>query len=251
MAVTACPTGLAHTYLAAEALQKAAQERGVSLKVETNGAAGVNNPLSTEDIAGADCIIVATDRTVSTARFVGKRVVSVSTREAIRDPGAVLDRAAESSVPVYRGGDGFRSNDWKELGREAYRHLMSGITHMLPFVVAGGVLIALALFLAQLGVPASFTDMMDTVGRAAFVLVYPVLAAFIAYSISDLRPSCQDFWADTWHSWALLWVVRITGSPVGSGAHWWPVLRPACWFGCSTGSAVACPAPWNRYAPAC
>lgn len=186
VAVTACPTGLAHTYLAAEALQKAAQERGVSLKVETNGAAGVNNPLTTEDIAGADCIIVAADRTVSTARFVGKRVVSVSAREAIRDPEAVLDRAAESCVPVYRGGDGFRSNDWKELGREAYRHLMSGITHMLPFVVAGGVLIAFALLFAQVGVPASVTSMMNTVGRAAFVLMYPVLAAFIAYSISDL-----------------------------------------------------------------
>ncbi len=186
VAVTACPTGLAHTYLAAEALQKAAQERGVRLKVETNGAAGVNHPLSSEDIANADCIIVAADRAVSTARFVGKRMVSVSAREAIRDPGAVLDRAAESSVPVYRGGDGFRANDWKEQGREAYRHLMSGISHMLPFVVAGGVLIALALLLAQLGAPSTITDMMDTVGRAAFVLIYPVLAAFIAYSIGDI-----------------------------------------------------------------
>lgn len=186
VAVTACPTGLAHTYLAAEALQKAAQERGVSLKVETNGAAGVSDPLTTEDIAGADCIIVAADRTVSTARFVGKRVVSVSAREAIRDPGAVLDRAAESCVPVYRGGDGFRANDWKEQCREAYRHLMSGISHMLPFVVAGGVLIAFALLFAQLGAPPAITDMIDTVGRAAFVLIYPVLAAFIAYSISDM-----------------------------------------------------------------
>lgn len=186
VAVTACPTGLAHTYLAAEALQKAAQERGVSLKVETNGAAGVNHPLSSEDIANADCIIVAADRAVSTARFVGKRMVSVSAREAIRDPGAVLDRAAESNVPVYRGGDGFRANDWKEQGREAYRHLMSGISHMLPFVVGGGVLIAFALLLAQLGAPSPLTDMMDTVGRAAFVLIYPVLAAFIAYSIGDI-----------------------------------------------------------------
>lgn len=186
VAVTACPTGLAHTYLAAEALQKAAQDRGVRLKVETDGAAGVSNPLTPDDIAGADCIIVAADRAVSTARFVGKRMVSVSAREAIRNPGAVLDRAAESNVPVYRGGDGFRANDWKEQCREAYRHLMSGISHMLPFVVAGGVLIAFALLFAQLGAPAPVTDMMDTVGRAAFVLIYPVLAAFIAYSISDM-----------------------------------------------------------------
>ncbi|EFB75593.1 PTS fructose transporter subunit IIABC [Subdoligranulum variabile] len=186
VAVTACPTGLAHTYLAAEALQKAAQDRGVRLKVETDGAAGVSNPLTPDDIAGADCIIVAADRAVSTARFVGKRMVSVSAREAIRNPGAVLDRAAESNVPVYRGGDGFRANDWREQCREAYRHLMSGISHMLPFVVAGGVLIALALLFAQLGAPSPVTDMMDTVGRAAFVLIYPVLAAFIAYSISDM-----------------------------------------------------------------
>lgn len=186
VAVTACPTGLAHTYLAAEALQKAAQERGVRLKVETNGAAGVSDPLSPDDIAHADCIIVAADRAVSTARFVGKRVVSVSAQEAIRDPGAVLDRAAESNVPVYRGGDGFRANDWKEQCREAYRHLMSGISHMLPFVVGGGVLIAFALLFERLGVPAPVTDMMDTVGRAAFVLIYPVLAAFIAYSIGDM-----------------------------------------------------------------
>lgn len=186
VAVTACPTGLAHTYLAAEALQKAARERGVRLKVETNGAAGVSDPLSPDDIAHADCIIVAADRAISTARFVGKRVVSVSAQEAIRAPGAVLDRAAESNVPVYRGGDGFRANDWKEQCREAYRHLMSGISHMLPFVVGGGVLIAFALLFERLGVPAPVTDMMDTVGRAAFVLIYPVLAAFIAYSIGDM-----------------------------------------------------------------
>lgn len=186
VAVTACPTGLAHTYLAAEALQKAAQERGVSLKVETDGASGVSNALTPEDIAGADCIIVAADRTVSTARFVGKRMVSVSAQEAIRAPGAVLDRAAESCVPVYRGGAGFRDNDWKEQAREAYRHLMSGISHMLPFVVAGGVLIAFALLFGQLGAPEPLTDMMDMVGRAAFVLMYPALAAFIAYSIGDM-----------------------------------------------------------------
>lgn len=186
VAVTACPTGLAHTYLAAEALQKAAQARGMSLKVETNGAAGVSHPLTTEDIAGADCVIVAADRTVSTARFVGKRVVSVSATEAIRDPDGVLNRASDSGVPVYRGGDGFRSNDWKELGREAYRHLMSGISHMLPFVVAGGVLIALALLSYQMGLPESLSTMLNAVGRAAFVLMYPVLSAFIAYSIAGL-----------------------------------------------------------------
>ena len=118
----------------------------------------MNNPLTPDDIAGADCIIVAADRAVSTARFVGKRVVSVSAREAIRHPDSVLERAAESNVPVYRGGDGFRANDWREQCREAYRHLMSGISHMLPFVVAGGVLIAFALLFDQLGAPAPVTE---------------------------------------------------------------------------------------------
>ena len=101
---------------------------------------------------------MAADRAVSTARFVGKRVVSVSAREAIRHPDSVLERAAESNVPVYRGGDGFRANDWREQCREAYRHLMSGISHMLPFVVAGGVLIAFALLFDQLGAPAPVTE---------------------------------------------------------------------------------------------
>ncbi|WP_300253255.1 fructose-specific PTS transporter subunit EIIC [uncultured Subdoligranulum sp.] len=186
VAVTACPAGLAHTYMAAEALQQAAQARGIRLKVETCGASGAQNELTPQDIAGADCIIVAADRTVSTARFVGKRVLMVSAGEAIRDAAGVLDRASEGSVPVYRGGDAFRTSDWKELGREAYRHLMSGISHMLPFVVAGGVLIALALMLRQFGLPQEWAGMMGTVGRAAFTLVYPTLAAFIAYSIGDM-----------------------------------------------------------------
>ncbi|WP_300369087.1 fructose-specific PTS transporter subunit EIIC [uncultured Subdoligranulum sp.] len=183
LAVTACPTGLAHTYLAAEALQQAARQRGMRIKVETNGAVGVNQRLTEEEIAEADCIIVAADRAVSMARFVGKRLISVSAREGIRDAGALLDRAARHDAPVYRGGEALRANDWRELGREAYRHLMSGISHMLPFVVAGGVLIALALLLQSFGVAQDLIVMMSTVGRTAFVLVYPVLAAFIAYSI--------------------------------------------------------------------
>ena len=186
VAVTACPAGLAHTYLAAEALQKAARARGVTLKVETNGAAGVGDPLTEEDIRGADCVIVAADRAVSTARFVGKRLVSVSARQALRDPDGVLDRAAQGSAPVCRGDDAAHTWDWAALGKEGYRHLMSGITHMLPFVVAGGVLIAFALLFGKLGLSGTLADMMNTVGRAAIALMYPVLAAFIAYSIGDL-----------------------------------------------------------------
>lgn len=185
LAVTACPSGLAHTYLAAEALQKAARMHGRDLKVETNGAMGVEHPLTAEEIANADCILVAADRSVPMARFVGKRVLTISTREAIRDAQGVLERAAAGRAPVYRGGNALRTNDWQELGREAYRHLMAGISHMLPFVVAGGVMIAFALLFDQLGAPPVWGDVLNSLGRTTFVLVYPVLAAFIAHSIGD------------------------------------------------------------------
>ncbi len=185
LAVTACPMGVAHTYLAAEALRKAAQERGLTIKVETNGAVGVNDELESEEIAAADCIIIAADKGVSMARFVGKRVISVSAGDAVRSADAVLDRALNSKIPIYRGGNGFRTSDWRELGREIYRHLMNGISHMIPFVVVGGVMIALSLLLEQVGLPQNLCDLLNNVGKEAFVLIYPVLAAFIAVSIGD------------------------------------------------------------------
>ena len=185
LAVTACPMGMAHTYLAAEALRKAAQERGMTIKIETNGAAGVGDELKSEEIAAADCIIIAADKGVSMARFVGKRLISVSAGEAVRGADAVLDRALNSKVPVYRGGNAFRTSDWRELGREIYRHLMNGTSHMIPFVVVGGVMIALSLLLEQVGLPQKYCDLLNNVGNESFVLIYPVLAAFIAVSIGD------------------------------------------------------------------
>ena len=185
LAVTACPMGVAHTYLAAEALRKAAQERGLTIKVETNGAVGVNDELESDEIAAADCIIIAADKGVPMARFVGKRLLSVSAGDAVRSADAVLDRALNSRVPVYRGGNGFRTSDWRELGREIYRHLMNGISHMIPFVVVGGVMIAMSLLFAQMNVPQRYCDLLNNVGKEAFVLIYPVLAAFIAVSIGD------------------------------------------------------------------
>ena len=187
LGVTACPTGIAHTYLAAEALQQAAQARGVTIKVETNGAAGVANELTEEDIQAADCIIVAVDRSISLARFVGKRVVYTSAGEAVRDADALLEKAVSGKAAVYRGGHAFRTNDWKELGREYYGHLMSGISHMLPFVVGGGIMLALSMFIQHAAGSGELTEVMTNVGNAAFRLMYPVLAAFIAYSIAD-RP---------------------------------------------------------------
>ena len=148
--MTACPTGIAHTYLAAEALQQAAQARGLTLKVETNGAAGVNDELTDDEIQAAECVIVAVDRSIPLARFVGKRLVYASAGDAVRDADRLLEKAVSGKAPVYRGGHAFRTSDWKELGREYYGHLMSGISHMLPFVVAGGVMLALSLLLQHL-----------------------------------------------------------------------------------------------------
>ena len=187
LAVTACPTGIAHTYLAAEALQQAAQARGLTLKVETNGAAGVNDELTDDEIQAAECVIVAVDRSIPLARFVGKRLVYVSAGDAVRDADRLLEKAVSGKAPVYRGGHAFRTSDWKELGREYYGHLMSGISHMLPFVVAGGVMLALSLLLQHLGGPANWSTMMTNVGNAALAMMYPILSAFIAYSIAD-RP---------------------------------------------------------------
>ena len=150
LAVTACPTGIAHTYLAAEALQQAAQARGLTLKVETNGAAGVNDELTDDEIQAAECVIVAVDCSIPLARFVGKRLVYASAGDAVRDADRLLEKAVSGKAPVYRGGHAFRASEWKELGREYYGHLMSGISHMLPFVVAGGVMLALSLLLQHL-----------------------------------------------------------------------------------------------------
>ena len=187
LGVTACPTGIAHTYLAAEALQQAAQARGISIKVETNGAGGVGDELTEDEIQAADAIIVAVDRSIPLARFVGKRLVYASAGDAVRDADALLEKAVSGKALVYRGGHAFRANDWKELGREYYGHLMSGISHMLPFVVAGGVMLALSLLLQHLGAGKDVTTMMTNVGNAAMKMMYPILAAFIAYSIAD-RP---------------------------------------------------------------
>ena len=186
LAVTACPTGIAHTYLAAEALQQAAQARGLTLKVETNGAAGVNDELTEDEIQAAECVIVV-DCSIPLARFVGKRLVYASAGDAVRDADRLLEKAVSGKAPVYRGGHAFRTSEWKELGREYYGHLMSGISHMLPFVVAGGIVTAFSILLQHTGAPAKWIMLMTNVGKSSFAMMYPVLAAFIAYSIAD-RP---------------------------------------------------------------
>lgn len=193
LAVTACPTGIAHTYMAAEALERAAKERDVSLKVETNGASGVGNPLTPEEITAASCIIVAADKAVDMARFAGKPVLKVPVTAAVRTPGDLLDEALSDTVPRLpadgsaspwpAAGPARRRGKLKNWVHEGYTHLMSGISHMLPFVTGGGLLIASSYLLANLGISKNITWMMKAVGQEAFALMYPILSGFIALSM--------------------------------------------------------------------
>ena len=209
LAVTACPTGIAHTFMAAESLEQHAKKRGISIKVETNGSGGAKNVLTADEIAKADGIIVAADKNVAMARFNGKKVVITKVADGINKADELIDRALGGQAPVYHhtGGGGEAEGaaggaSDESLGRQAYKHLMNGVSHMLPFVVGGGILIALAFlvdgFMVDLNsLPAdqrgnfgSITPVaafFKNTGGAAFGFMLPVLAGFIAMSIAD-RP---------------------------------------------------------------
>lgn len=206
LAVTACPVGIAHTYMAAEKLERAAKQLGVEIKVETHGSIGVENALTAEDIATADGIIVAADKEVDKDRFAGKRVLECSVADAIRRPEELIRKFTEGEVPVYRPGPQSASEGKTEAKEDAsareaipaknavYRYLMNGVSYMIPFVVVGGLLIALSLGIGGeptekgLMVPeGSFWYPLLKVGEAAFTFMVPILAGFIAYSIAD-RP---------------------------------------------------------------
>ncbi|WP_314537836.1 fructose PTS transporter subunit IIB, partial [uncultured Selenomonas sp.] len=149
LAVTACPTGIAHTFMAAESLEQHAKKRGISIKVETNGSAGAKNVLTPEEIAAADGIIVAADKNVAMSRFDGHRVVITKVADGINKADELIDRALAGSAPVYHASgadtaEGADAAEEESLGRQIYKHLMNGVSHMLPFVVGGGILIALA-----------------------------------------------------------------------------------------------------------
>ena len=199
LAVTACPTGIAHTFMAAESIEQHAKKRGLTVKVETNGSAGVKNVLTPEEISAADGIIVAADKNVAMARFDGHRVVITKVADGINKADELIDRALSGSAPVYRasGADAVESADSGEeesLARQIYKHLMNGVSHMLPFVVGGGILIALAFLFDDYSInPSKFGSntplakfFMD-VGGASFGFMLPVLAGFIGMSIAD-RP---------------------------------------------------------------
>ncbi|WP_337603212.1 fructose-specific PTS transporter subunit EIIC [Acidaminococcus timonensis] len=199
LAVTACPTGIAHTYMAAESLEQHAARRGISIKVETNGQSGVKNALTAEDIAGATGIIVAADKYVPMNRFKGKRVVIVKVADGINKADQLLDEALSGTAPVFEGEEGGTSAPEREAAeesqaRKAYKHLMNGVSHMLPFVIGGGILIALAFLFdmgaagtAKFGSSTPLAKFFKDVGGLAFSFMMPMLAGFIAASIAD-RP---------------------------------------------------------------
>ena len=198
LAVTACPTGIAHTFMAAESLEQHAKKRGITIKVETNGSGGAKNVLTAEEIAAADAIIVAADKNVAMARFDGKRTIITKVADGINKADELLDKAMSGTAPVYHAtgsdeAEGAADTAGESLGRQAYKHLMNGVSHMLPFVVGGGVLIALAFLFdapepaASFGSNTPFAKFFMSVGGAAFGFMLPVLAGFIAMSIAD-RP---------------------------------------------------------------
>ncbi len=199
LAVTACPTGIAHTYMAAEALEKAGKKLGITIKVETNGSGGVKNALTADEIAACDGIIIAADKSVEMSRFDGKKLISTKVSDGIKIPEELINKIISGDAPVYThqgakaedtssGGDSF--------GRKIYKHLMNGVSNMLPFTVAGGIFIAIAFLIdsivgapqdANFGTYNEVANFFKTVGGFAFNFMIPVLAGYIGMSIAD-RP---------------------------------------------------------------
>ncbi|HWJ79408.1 MAG TPA: fructose-specific PTS transporter subunit EIIC [Niallia sp.] len=199
VAVTACPTGIAHTYMAADSLKAKAAELGVDIKVETNGSGGAKNVLTSAEIANATAVIVAADTKVQMERFNGKHVIEVPVADGIRKPAELIDRALKKQAPIYQGGSSPSSNDDKNgekkgIGSQIYKHLMNGVSNMLPFVVGGGILIAISFMFGYNSSDPNdpsynaFAAVIKYIGGDnAFALLVPVLAGFIAMSIAD-RP---------------------------------------------------------------
>ena len=201
LAVTGCPTGIAHTYMAAESLERKAKEMGISLKVEKNGASGIKDALTAEEIEHAKCIIVASDRQVEMARFDGKPMIQTKVANGINKAEELLREAMSGTAPVYHASQADKDSANSAIdasdsfGRQIYKHLMNGVSHMLPFLIGGGILIALA-FLFDTFDPANaknfgsgtpLSAFLMKIGGASFGFMLPVLAGYIAMSIAD-RP---------------------------------------------------------------
>lgn len=199
VAVTACTTGIAHTYMAEESLIKTGEEMGVNVRVETNGASGVGTPLTAEEISKAVGVIVAADKAVETARFDGKKLLSKPVAAGIRQPQELIQNILDGKAEVFHAentGAAQESSEKLSLGGALYKHLMSGVSQMLPFVIGGGIMIALAFLLDQImGVPKDQLSQLGSyheiaaqfkaIGGAAFGFMLPVLAGYIAYSIAE------------------------------------------------------------------
>ena len=208
LAVTGCPTGIAHTYMAAEGIEKAAKERGCAVKIETRGSGGAKNVLTAQEIADADCIIIAADTQVPMDRFDGKPLIECQVSDGISKAGELLDRAMNGDAPIYHAASGSpkESQTTKSgggAGHQIYTQLMNGVSHMLPFVVGGGILIALAFLIDGLSVDMNSLAVADranfgtitpiaswfkTLGGVAFGFMLPILAGYIAMAIGD-RPA--------------------------------------------------------------
>lgn len=199
LAVTGCPTGIAHTYMAAESLERKAKELGISLKVEKNGASGVKDALTADEIAHAKCIIVASDRQVEMARFNGKSMIQTKVANGINKAEELLTQAMSGTAPIYTASaaeqQAAMANATDSFGRQIYKHLMNGVSHMLPFVIGGGILIALAFLFdtfdptnpSGFGSGTPLAAFLMKIGGASFGFMLPVLAGYIAMSIAD-RP---------------------------------------------------------------
>ena len=198
LAVTACPTGIAHTYMAAEALEEKGKELGISIKVETNGSGGEKNVLTQEEIDACDGIIIAADKNVEMARFDGKPVIKVKVSDGIHKSQELIERAVKGDGPIYHHEGGKAASTASEgdesFGRQIYKHLMNGVSNMLPFVIGGGILIAIAFLLddysidpSNFGMNTPMAAFFKTAGGVAFNFMLPILAGFIAMSIAD-RP---------------------------------------------------------------
>ena len=201
VAVTACTTGIAHTYMAEEALIKKGEEMGVTVRVETNGASGVGNRLTAEEIAKAEGVIIAADKAVETARFDGKKLISKPVAAGIRQTEDLIQTILDGKADVFHAENAAQASASQEklsLGGAFYKHLMSGVSQMLPFVIGGGILIALAFLIDQiLGVPTDLESLKQlgsynqpaayfmTAGKAAFGFMLPILAGFIGFSIAE------------------------------------------------------------------
>lgn len=206
LAVTGCPTGIAHTYMAAKSLQNKADELGCSIKVETRGSGGAKNILTSAEIEEADCIIVAADTAVPMERFHGKKVIQTKVSDGINKAEKLIERAMNGDAPIYKANNNQGNSSAKEekqgIGHQIYKHLMSGVSHMLPFVVGGGILIAIAFLIDGLSIDINsltaearsnfgsitpIAAMFKNIGGLAFGFMLPILAGFIAFSIGD-RP---------------------------------------------------------------